>query len=119
MHGKSTASSSPPARVTSPTGLDAAGTGLRTAQGPACPTAGGGSGATAIEVPKLAEAKRISWVNLVFGIGTVIGIWAILGVLADVSGSVDVIKGAHWGWVALVFVLAQAREWKISLLGFE
>jgi hypothetical protein len=38
----------------------------------------------AIEVPKLAEAKRVSWVNLVFGIGTLIGVWAIIGVLADV-----------------------------------
>ena len=44
---------------------------------------------------------------MVFGIGTVIGIWAIIGVLADVSGSLDVIKGARWGWVALAFVLAQ------------
>jgi uncharacterized membrane protein YbhN (UPF0104 family) len=43
----------------------------------------------------------------VFGIGTVIGIWAIIGVLADVSGSLDVIKGARWGWVALAFVRAQ------------
>src|SRR5262249_24972498 len=60
-----------------------------------------------IEVPKLAEAKRISWVNLVFGIGTLIGVWAIIGVLADVSASLDVIKGASWGWVALTFVLAQ------------
>ena len=65
------------------------------------------AGATGIEVPKLAEAKRISWVNLVFGIGTLIGIWAIIGVLADVAGSLDVIKGARWGWVALAFVLAQ------------
>jgi hypothetical protein len=63
--------------------------------------------ATSIELPKLAEAKRISWVNLVFGIGSLIGIWAIIGVLADVSGSLDVIKGARWGWVALAFVLAQ------------
>jgi uncharacterized protein (TIRG00374 family) len=60
-----------------------------------------------IEVPKLAEAKRISWVNLIFGIGTLIGVWAIIGVLADVSASLDVIKGASWGWVALTFVLAQ------------
>jgi uncharacterized protein (TIRG00374 family) len=60
-----------------------------------------------IEVPKLAEAKRVSWVNLVFGIGTLIGVWAIIGVLADVSASLDVIKGASWGWVALTFVLAQ------------
>jgi glycosyltransferase 2 family protein len=65
------------------------------------------AGAAAIEVPKLAEAKRISWVNLVFGIGTLIGIWAIVGVLADISGSLEVIKGALWGWVALAFVLAQ------------
>jgi uncharacterized protein (TIRG00374 family) len=63
--------------------------------------------ATGIEVPKLAEAKRISWVNLLFGIGSLIGIWAIIGVLADVSDSLDVIKGARWGWVALAFVLAQ------------
>jgi len=62
---------------------------------------------TGIEVPKLAEAKRISWVNLVFGIGSLIGIWAIIGVLADVAGSLDVIKGASLGWVALSFVLAQ------------
>jgi glycosyltransferase 2 family protein len=63
--------------------------------------------ATGIEVPKLAEAKRISWVNLVFGIGTLIGIWAIIGVLADVSSPLDIIKGARSGWVALAFVLAQ------------
>jgi uncharacterized protein (TIRG00374 family) len=63
--------------------------------------------ATGIEVPKLGEAKRISWLNLVFGIGTLIGIWAVIGVLAGVSGSLDVIKGARWGWVALAFVLAQ------------
>ena len=60
-----------------------------------------------IEVPKLAEAKRVSWVNLLFGIGSLIGIWAIVGVLTDVAGSFDVIKGARWGWVTLTFVLAQ------------
>ena len=76
------------------------------------------AGATGIEVPKLAEAKRISWVNLVFGIGTLIGVWAILGVLGDVRGSLDVIKGASWGWVALTFVLAQlpvaAEAWALN-----
>jgi uncharacterized protein (TIRG00374 family) len=76
------------------------------------------AGAAGIEVPKLAEAKRISWVNLVFGIGTLIGIWAIIGVLADVSASLDVIKGASWGWVALTFVFAQlpiaAEAWALN-----
>ena len=71
-----------------------------------------------IEVPKLAEAKRVSWVNLVFGIGTLIGVWAIIGVLADVGGSLDVIKGASWGWVALTFVLGQlpivAEAWALT-----
>jgi glycosyltransferase 2 family protein len=73
--------------------------------------------AAGIEVPKLAEPKRISWVNLVFGIGTLIGIWAIIGVLADVRGSLDIIAGASWGWVALAFVLAQlpvvAEAWAL------
>jgi glycosyltransferase 2 family protein len=63
--------------------------------------------AAGIEVPELAEPKRISWVNLIFGIGSLIGLWAIIGVLSEASGSFAVIKGAHWGWVALAFVLAQ------------
>ena len=31
---------------------------------------------TGIEVPKLAEAKRVSWANLLFAVGSLIGIWA-------------------------------------------
>jgi len=65
------------------------------------------AGAVGIEVPELAEPKRISWVNLAFGIGSLVGLWAIIGVLADASGSLAVIKGADWGWVALAFVFAQ------------
>jgi glycosyltransferase 2 family protein len=60
-----------------------------------------------IEVPKLAEEKRISWTNLLFAAGSLIGIWAIIGVLSDARGSLDVIKGASWGWVALAFLFAQ------------
>jgi uncharacterized protein (TIRG00374 family) len=65
------------------------------------------AGAAGIEVPKLAEPKRVSWVNLVFGIGSLTGLWAIIGILSEASGSLAVIKGADWGWVALAFVLAQ------------
>jgi glycosyltransferase 2 family protein len=65
------------------------------------------AGETGIEVPKLAEEKRVSWTNLVFAVGSLIGIWAIIGVLSDASGSLDVIKGASWGWVALAFLFAQ------------
>jgi uncharacterized membrane protein YbhN (UPF0104 family) len=64
------------------------------------------AGATGIEVPKIAEAKRISWVNLAFGVGSLIGLWAIVGVLSGAAGSLAVIKGADWGWVTLAFVLA-------------
>ena len=62
---------------------------------------------TGIDVPKLAEEKRISWTNLLFAVGSLIGVWAIIGVLSDASGSLDVIKGASWGWVALAFLFAQ------------
>ena len=60
-----------------------------------------------IDVPKLAEAKRISWASLLFAVGSLIGIWAVIGVLSGAGGSLGAIKGASWGWVALAFVFAQ------------
>ena len=72
-----------------------------------------------IEVPKLAEVKRVSWTNLVFAVGSLIGIWAIIGVLSGAGDSLEAIKGASWGWVALTFIFAQlpvvAEGW--ALLG--
>jgi uncharacterized protein (TIRG00374 family) len=72
-----------------------------------------------IEVPQLAEVKRVSWANLLFGIGSLIGIWAIIGVLSGAGSSLEAIKGASWGWVALAFIFAQlpvvAEGW--ALLG--
>ena len=72
-----------------------------------------------IEVPKLAEVKRVSWANLLFAVGSLIGIWAIIGVLSGAGDSLEAIKGASWGWVALTFVFAElpvvAEGW--ALLG--
>ncbi len=72
-----------------------------------------------IEVPTLAEVKRISWTNLVFAVGSLIGIWAIIGVLSGAGDSLEAIKGASWGWVALTFLFANlpvvAEGW--ALLG--
>jgi uncharacterized protein (TIRG00374 family) len=72
-----------------------------------------------IEVPRLAEAKRVSWANLLFAVGSLIGIWAIIGVLSGAGDSMAAIKGASWGWVALTFLFAQlpvvAEGW--ALLG--
>ncbi len=72
-----------------------------------------------IEVPKLAEVKRVSWANLLFAVGSLIGIWAIIGVLSGAGDSLEAIKGASWGWVALTFLFAQlpvvAEGW--ALLG--
>jgi uncharacterized protein (TIRG00374 family) len=72
-----------------------------------------------IEVPTLAEAKRVSWPNLLFAVGSLIGIWAIIGILSGAGDSIDAIRGASWGWVALAFIFAQlpvvAEGW--ALLG--
>jgi uncharacterized membrane protein YbhN (UPF0104 family) len=67
-----------------------------------------GAQAVGIDVPKLIEPRRISWVNLVLVVGTLIGGWALIGVLVNVTHSWSTITGARWGWVAAVFVLAQA-----------
>ena len=67
-----------------------------------------GARATGVEVPKLIEPRRISWINLALVLGTLIGGWALIGVLVNVTKSWSTITGADWGWVAVVFVLAQA-----------
>jgi uncharacterized membrane protein YbhN (UPF0104 family) len=67
-----------------------------------------GAAAAGVEVPKLIEPRRVSWVNLALVVGTLIGGWALIGVLINVTKSWSTITGADWGWVALVFVLAQA-----------
>ena len=67
-----------------------------------------GAAAAGVEVPKLIEPRRISWVTLVLVIGTLIGGWALIGVLINVGKSWSTITGAAWGWVAVTFVLAQA-----------
>jgi len=71
-----------------------------------------------IDVPELAEAKRISWANLLFAVGSLIGIWAIIGILSGAGDSLETIKGASWGWVALTFIFAQlpvvAEGWALT-----
>jgi glycosyltransferase 2 family protein len=63
--------------------------------------------ATSIDVPKLAEPRRVSWPTLIMIIGSLIGGWALIGVLIDVSQSFDTVIGADWLWVVMAFVLAQ------------
>jgi uncharacterized protein (TIRG00374 family) len=63
--------------------------------------------ATGVEVPKLVEAKRISWPNLLMVVGSLVGLWLIIGVLTEASGSLSVIRGASLEWVAAAFVLGQ------------
>jgi uncharacterized membrane protein YbhN (UPF0104 family) len=67
-----------------------------------------GAGAMEVDVPKLIEPRRLSWVNLAMVVGTLIGGWALIGVLINVTKSWSTITGAAWGWVAVTFVLAQA-----------
>jgi uncharacterized membrane protein YbhN (UPF0104 family) len=63
--------------------------------------------AAAIELPTLAEPRRVSWPTLIMIIGSLIGGWALIGVLIDVAGSFDTVIGADWLWVIMAFVLAQ------------
>ncbi|HUY66234.1 MAG TPA: flippase-like domain-containing protein [Acidimicrobiales bacterium] len=64
--------------------------------------------AGSIEIPKLAEPRRVSWPNLILVIGTLIGGWALIGTLINVTNSFDTIVGANWAWVVLVFLLTQS-----------
>jgi uncharacterized membrane protein YbhN (UPF0104 family) len=63
--------------------------------------------AAAIELPALAEPRRVSWPTLIMMIGTLIGGWALVGVLIDVSKSFDTVIAADWLWVLVALVLAQ------------
>ena len=63
--------------------------------------------AKSIDVPKLAEPRRVSWPTLIMVVGTLIGGWALIGVLIDVSKSFDTVIGANWLWVIMAFILSQ------------
>src|SRR5690348_11911051 len=63
--------------------------------------------AASIELPQLAEPRRVSWTTLIMIIGTLIGGWALVGVLIDVSRSFDTVIGADWLWVIMALVLSQ------------
>ena len=60
-----------------------------------------------IELPELAQPRRVSWPTLILIIGTLIGGWALIGVLIDVSKSFDTVIGADWLWVIIALALAQ------------
>ena len=64
--------------------------------------------AKSIDVPALAEPRRVSWPTLIMVVGTLIGGWALIGVLIDVSKSFDTVLGANWLWVIAAFILAQS-----------
>ncbi len=74
-----------------------------------------GARTAGVEVPNLIEPHRISWVSLALVAGTLIGGWALLGVLVDVTKSWSTITGADWGWVVVVFLLAQAAYPSIAV----
>jgi len=66
-----------------------------------------GAKAAGVEVPKLVEPRRVSWINLALVVGTLVGGWALIAVLINVGKSWSTITGADWAWVAVVFVLSQ------------
>ena len=74
-----------------------------------------GAQAVGVEVPKLIEPRRISWVTMALVVGTLVGGWALIGVLINVGKSWSTITGADWGWVVVTFVLAQAAYPAIAI----
>jgi uncharacterized membrane protein YbhN (UPF0104 family) len=74
-----------------------------------------GAEAVGVEVPKLVEPRRISWVTMALVVGTLVGGWALIGVLINVGKSWSTITGADWGWVVVTFVLAQAAYPAIAI----
>ncbi|MDA8367237.1 MAG: lysylphosphatidylglycerol synthase transmembrane domain-containing protein [Actinomycetota bacterium] len=67
-----------------------------------------GAGRVGVEVPKLVETRRLSWVNLALVIGTLVGGWALLGVFVNVGKSFGTIAGADWGFVVAVVLVTVA-----------
>jgi uncharacterized membrane protein YbhN (UPF0104 family) len=63
--------------------------------------------AKGVDVPELAEPRRVSWPTLVLVVGSLIGGWALIGTLLNVASAFDTIVGASWGWVVVAFLLAQ------------
>jgi uncharacterized membrane protein YbhN (UPF0104 family) len=68
-----------------------------------------------VEVPELAEPRRINWVTVALIAGSLVGGWALLGVFLDVGRNFDTVRGAHTGWVLAVVVLAAATFPALSL----
>jgi undecaprenyl-diphosphatase len=71
--------------------------------------------AASIELPKLAEPRRVSWPTLIMMAGLLIGGWALVDVLLNVSKSFDTVIGADWLWVIIAFVLAQLAYLALGL----
>jgi hypothetical protein len=64
--------------------------------------------AAGISVPELAEPRRMSWNQVLVAAGTLIGGWALILTLISAAHSIDTIRSAEWGWVAVTFILCAA-----------
>jgi len=62
--------------------------------------------AAKVDLPKLATLQRVSWTNLIIGVGTLIGGWALIGVFLHVAHAFDTIKHANWAWVIATAIVA-------------
>jgi uncharacterized membrane protein YbhN (UPF0104 family) len=61
--------------------------------------------AATIAVPKLVEPRRLSWNQVLVAAGSLVGGWALILVLINASHSIDTIRHAAWGWVAVTAIL--------------
>ena len=61
-----------------------------------------------INVPELAEPRRMSWNQVLVAAGTLIGGWALILTLINAAHSISTIRSAQWGWVIATFILCFA-----------
>jgi len=64
--------------------------------------------AAGIDVPQLAEPRRLSWSQVLVAVGTLIGGWALILTLINAAHSINTIRNAQWGWVAATLILCGA-----------
>ena len=58
-----------------------------------------------VDVPELAEPRRLSWNQVLVAVGSLVGGWALILVLINASHSINTIKDAQWGWVVATALL--------------
>ena len=70
----------------------------------------GGAEQLGIDLPPLADVRRVSITDVVMAAGTILGVYLLLGQFAEVKSVGDVFAGAQWDWIAVAALLSQTPQ---------